>query len=400
MSFIIAAVLLVVFVLLLISWPLWRSGKPGNRVVTDGSDIAEFELRRDIDAGVLDPDQFATAKADMLAAEPEHFAAEHSRRGGLSRHWPHFVVFLVIPIAVGAIYWHVGNWRAGIEGVRPATAHRAQVMLHELIAYLKHHPEDSQGWEALGRADEAMGHYPKAIVAFRHAVKTHTGAPNAELLAEYGESMILSDPKHLTGQERTIFNRVLKLQPDNPRGLWYGGLLAAANGHRDRTIALWTRLLSQQIPTPMRRLVRHEFTRLGVAPPPQQQPKTTSGKIPVSGPDKLQVVINLSPKLRKDLRPGQHLLVFARLPGDRGPPIAVKRLSDHEFPRTVTLTSQDAMMPSMSLSRAKGKLDVVARVSDTGDAAPHAGDLVGRQTVDFEGGTTRVHVIINHVLRH
>ena len=68
------------------------------------------------------------------------------------------------------------------------------------------------------------------------------------------------------------------------------------------------------------------------------------------------------------------LFVIARQPGGPPMPVAVEKLAAANFPVEVTLDDGDSPMPTMKLSQ-MDQVEVLARVSASGNATPQAGDF-------------------------
>jgi cytochrome c-type biogenesis protein CcmH len=77
------------------------------------------------------------------------------------------------------------------------------------------------------------------------------------------------------------------------------------------------------------------------------------------------------------------VFVIARAPGGSPMPIAVERHAASELPFTATLDDADGPMPTARLSGAD-EVELVARISRSGDATPQPGDL--------ESAPARVHL--------
>ncbi|HEX5314198.1 MAG TPA: c-type cytochrome biogenesis protein CcmI, partial [Gammaproteobacteria bacterium] len=185
MSFLIAAGLLLLAVLLLLGWPLLRRVRRSAPDDVHGRLVAELD--DDVAAGVLPAEDRALAARDLEPVAKEEL---HSpRRSG---RWA-WLALAAVPLVAVVLYWQLGNWRAGIEGNRAAVLHEADQMLAELRVHLKSDPRDAAGWITLGRAESAMGNYPSAASAYGRAVQVD-GSRDPELLAAWGEAQVLADP--------------------------------------------------------------------------------------------------------------------------------------------------------------------------------------------------------------
>ena len=77
-------------------------------------------------------------------------------------------------------------------------------------------------------------------------------------------------------------------------------------------------------------------------------------------------------------------------------PLAVKRVSAQNFPITVTLADADGPMPTMRLSQQK-TVEVLARVSKSGDALPQPGDFEANAKSADVGAKTEVEIVIDQI---
>lgn len=376
MGFVIAAAVLALVALAILSFPWWRPNRSRLTPTLSGEDLAA-ELGEDVATGMLAEEDLEPASRDLEATADAPDGGRERR--GVRRQWSWAVLaLLLVPAAAAVLYWHFGNWRVAFEGEQAATLHRAQSMLAELQTHQRRHPNDLQGWLNLGQGAEAMGRYSLAAKAFGKAVALKP-QPDAGLLGKWGEAQLMADPRTPTARERRIFHRVLKLDPDNPRGLWYGGLLALNAGDRAEAVDDWQRLLRQpDVPSQVADLVRRHLTMLGAA-------STAAAPATTGGSGRLAVTVKVAPALAGKVSKGETLYVFVRS-ASGGPPLAVRRLAASGFPVTVRLSDSDAMMQGHGLSSASGPLVVVARVAPSGDAAPHPGDLVGRQRISAIDG--------------
>ncbi len=387
MSFVIAAVILTLAVLAMLTFPWWRPNRVRESLTLSGEDLTA-ELDEDVATGALAAEDRAPAARDLEATADTTEAA--TQRLGMRRRWHiALVALLLIPLAATVLYWHFGDWRFAFEGEHAAVAHRLDTVIAQLQDRQRRNPQDIQGWISLGRGEEMLGRYKQAASAFEQAAKLKS-PPDAQMLSLWGEALLLADPQHLTDQERQIFQRVLELDPNNTRGLWYGGLLALNAGNRSQAVADWQRLLAQpNVPPQVATLLRSHLRMLGANPASVAQPVQASAQ----GTD-LHVTIKIAPALKADVKPGETLYVFVRKPGG-GPPLAVRRVKVSSFPMKLTLGDSDSMMQGQDLSSATGPLEVVVHVSPHGDVATRPGDLVGSRQLKSISGQKSATVVID-----
>ena len=84
--------------------------------------------------------------------------------------------------------------------------------------------------------------------------------------------------------------------------------------------------------------------------------------------------VQIAESLRDRIPAGATLFVIAREPGGAPVPVAAEKLSASQWPVEVRLDDADSLMPTGKLS-AQREVELVARVSASGNAMPQAGDL-------------------------
>ena len=101
--------------------------------------------------------------------------------------------------------------------------------------------------------------------------------------------------------------------------------------------------------------------------------------------------LTLEGSLAVKVQQGSTLFVLARTPGQRGPPLAAKRL-EAKFPQDVTLQASDAMLAGTGFVVGQ-QIEIVARVSNSGGAIARSGDLFGSAQVTVgKGGTVALRI--------
>lgn len=290
--------------------------------------------------------------AALLAAAPLWRRARRSQAA--------FAAVFVAGIA-GGVYLLTGRPDLALSPPQADAQEAGDVlqMVENLAARLERAPEDPEGWTMLGRAYVLMGRYQDAARAFNEAVR-RTPREDADLLASLAEARVLADPPALEGEAGALFERALELDPENPRGLWYGGLAAEARG--DSTLALerWQTLLERGLPPEFRNVVEGRIASI--------DPGLIDALVTVE--------VELSPGLEDALPAGGVLFVFLRPAGETGGglPLAARRLEYFEFPETLPLTRRDLLRGG---ELPPGDIMVTARISADGDPAPGPGDVEG-----------------------
>ena len=308
------------------------------------------------------------------------------------------IVVLAFPLAVAAIYANVSSYPWDDDSIVkpvPFSANQEPVdeMITELEARLEREP-DVEGYILLGRSYISLQRFADATDAWHKAWELTEGK-DPEVSLGYAEALVLSDQRTLKTGAADLLDFVLSEKPNDARALWYGGLSSAARGLNDQAVARFSKLLQLDLPDNMRMVVQDQLAQLGAQPPAvadAKQPAAEEG----DGPS-IAIALDIDPAITDLITPNALLFVFARDAGAGGPPIAVKRLRVGSFPRTITLSNANAMVAGRKLENAKS-LEIVARISATGNAIEASGDLYGQGVPDMSAAEPVVSISINSVV--
>ncbi|MGB9428266.1 MAG: c-type cytochrome biogenesis protein CcmI [Gammaproteobacteria bacterium] len=401
MSFILLAALMLLTAAACVAIPLWRA-HPKQRPSTDAANRAVHsarieELDRDLAAGRLAQEDYAAAHRDLdTELDVSLRDAQHDRERAAKTHGSSLVagiVALLMITVAGVLYWQLGSWRAGVEGVQQASVFSVEQMVVQLAHRLKTtDPNDLPGWEMLGHAYLLMGRYADAADAYSHA-RTLSADGNAEVLASYGEAVSLASPDDFMGKAMPAFEKALQLEPSNPQALWYGGLGALERGDKNLAVSRWQALLTQNPPPEYRAIIEKSIVAAGGTLAPAGQANATQASTVAA----IHIRVTLAASLRGKVSPDETLFVFAEPAGQgAGPPLAVRRFQVRDLPLNVTLSDADSMLDGRKLS-AFAKVNIVARISKNGAPMPQAGDLTG-QILWHTGANMPVHIQISTIL--
>jgi len=360
---------------LVIGLPLWRAR------VSEGAGVAAAnlqvhaarlqELETDLDNGRLSREDYAAARRDLEADLSDAASSKGVRSAGHPQRITAVIALTTALVLAGSLYWFYGSWRIGAQGVEVASAQAVVEMVDRLAQRLQT-PEgqgDMQGWDMLGHSYMIMGRYVDAMRAFERArVLSHDANP--QYLAGYAEALALSHPddaKVFMDQALPVFEKVLQMDPNNTQALWYGGMGALERGDKTLAFKRWNTILTQDPPADYRAYIEKAITDAGGT--------VASG---ATASVFIGMRVSLAPALTAKVPGGATVFVYAQPKGDAGgPPLAVRRIKVDELPMDIRLSDQDAVIPGRVLSAFEDAI-VTARISLSGDATPHAGDLMGQ----------------------
>lgn len=300
-----------------------------------------------------------------------------------------------LALATAALYLGLGTPRALKPEQRRAPQTLAEAVT-QLEAELQRDPNQIEGWRLLASAYNAQGLAVKARDAYARALKL---APdNPDLLAEAAEARALATRERRFDEEATrMLEHALQQQPMHQRARWFLGI-AQRQGERPADAAkTWEPLLAVVQPgTAAGLLEQINGARKDAGLEPLSPPAPAADAAAAAGPG-LKVRVELAPALKARLPAGASVFVLARQDGGPPMPVAVEKHPAGSFPLEVTLDDGDSPMPTLKLSQLP-KVQVLARVSASGNAIPQKGDLASAPQTVATGGADTVVVTIDRVV--
>lgn len=311
---------------------------------------------------------------------------------------------LAIPATVLVVYLLVSNhdWQApAAGGAQAPAAMAAQGSVEEAVASLERKlaeaPGDEEGWILLGSSYLSLNRPADAATAYQKALDA-SGGRNVDARLGVAEARIILDPGSITGPVGDEIEAVLKSEPQNPKALWYGGLLSMARGQAAAARERWQALLALSPPERIRQIIESQLAELdgsggavASAAPEPATGVTTVGGISIG------IRVSVSDAVRGRVSGSAPVFVFVRDAQAAGPPLAVVRRQASELPMTLEITDGDIMLPGRSLAGVT-TATLVARVANGGDPVAKPGDLYGEARWQREGQSGPVTVVIDKVV--
>jgi cytochrome c-type biogenesis protein CcmH len=413
-AFWIVAALLMAGALLFILTPLLRKEEVAH----------PHALRDEVNLMVL-RDQLRELDADRAAGTIDAAAYESSRRElerrvtedvqpgtALSKNLPRknavgLLVGLSLPVVAVSLYFLLGNL-GGLDPAQTAAApkdaahevteEQIQAMVAGLAQRLKESPDDVQGWSMLARSYNALGRFGEAADAYARLVKLVPG--NADMLADYADTLAMSLNKSLQGEPEKLIARALQADPKNIKALALAG--SAAFERRDYPVAItqWKKIVAlvpadsdiarstgdsineaqtlaagkPSTATAPMAAAPSPVTPAPAVAPSKQVAAPTAGVAEVAA--QVAGTVELDAALRAQVADTDTVFIFAR--AAQGPrfPLAVLRKQVKDLPTAFVLDDSMSMMPDAKLSSFP-MVVVGARISKSGSATPAAGDFEG-----------------------
>jgi cytochrome c-type biogenesis protein CcmH len=304
-------------------------------------------------------------------------------------------IVLAFPLLAAAMYAGLSNW--DWKGVAEDEARIAEATdtLKKLEARVRANPDDAEAWLELGRLNVGMQRFPRGVQAYERAYELTRGEDVNAILG-LGEALAMSDESALGGRAGQLFEQALARAPNHPKALWYGAVAALQTGDLPKARDRLQIMLAQNPPAELRSMLQRQVEDLN-----QQIAEAAEGSRPAEGGAQaaartIRVAVSLAPQLKEKLQEPRTLFVLARDPAG-GPPLAVHRLSSTQVPLTVELTERDAMMPTRTIASVP-RVQVVARVSASGNPQAQSGDYFGQADYEFGKDTGTLNILIDQVV--
>lgn len=279
------------------------------------------------------------------------------------------VAIVVVVLLSVSLYRLIGS--PGAPSAEPGDMPSIDEMVSSLAARLEKDPDDLRGWKLLGRSYVELHDFDAAIAAYERAIDIE-GGQDGQTLADLGEVLLLRDGRSLHGRAGDLFENALAVSPNNQKALFYAGMAAVERGDKELGADRWETLLATSPPQNIQDILRQQIAELrGAAPPPAAPP--------VKG-DVVTVRVSLGESAIGSVQPDNTVFIIARDPAQPAPPIAAVRRRASELPLYVALGDSDAMIPGRVPS-AFAQLEIIARVSMSGEPIAQTGDWFGRQTI-------------------
>jgi cytochrome c-type biogenesis protein CcmH len=357
------------------------------------------ELDADLRAGTLASDQGDKAREEIearLLADLGGGGAKPAPSG--STRAAALVLGIAVPLCAIAVYLSVGNPRmlapqaeagAGPHGM---SAQQFEALVERLAARMKQNPEDPEGWAMLGRSYAVLGRFPESSQAYAQAVARVPD--DAQLLADYADSLAMAQGRTLRGEPEKILKRALAADPKNVKALLLMGTAAFDRNDRAGAVRYWERaLVLLPAESEEARGVRASIAEAGGSVPKTQ----TAKPAPAQGEARVSGVVRLHPDLAAKVAPEDTVFIFARAAEGPRMPLAILRRRARDLPVKFSLDDSMAMAPQMRLS-AFPRVVIGARVSKSANATASPGDLQG-QSPAVKVGATDVAVTIDSEVR-
>ncbi|KXI28138.1 c-type cytochrome biogenesis protein CcmI [Paraglaciecola hydrolytica] len=247
---------------------------------------------------------------------------------------------------------------------------------------LHQEPDNAVGWMLLGRVWGALNQPQTAKDAFEKSIQLNPDSVGA--LLSYAQALILIGSESEIRQAKRALQQVLKFEPDNTNALATLAVVSTELGDNVSAQGYWQRIQAGlPVSDPNYSMVQQKIDELKNINGGDLSASTETTNV-LSNKIRITINVQLDTALRQQLPENGVVFVFAQdASGQVRMPAAVVKLPLGQFPFTVELSDDNAMMANYTLS-SLSKVKLVARISRDENVAQAQGELQGEVLVDLQ----------------
>ena len=133
-------------------------------------------------------------------------------------------------------------------------------VLEALVQYVESNPSDAQAIKVIAEYNLELGDYDEAYRYYQQAYLANDSS-DISIIIGLVESTLLSRPEVLIYDLNGLINQALAIDPIDQRALWFGGLIARANGDQELARTRWLKLLEDsELSIDMRQAINEQLT--------------------------------------------------------------------------------------------------------------------------------------------
>ena len=368
------------------------------------------ELARDVESGVLDPVQADAVAAEIARHALHEVPAAPTLKSPQGRRVAFVALCALLPLVAIPLYLLLGS-PALLSPDASSPSAQAHMSLAQMVEQLQKriddNPDDPEARMWMARVMMMSEQYGQAIDQYSKVIALVGERP--DVLVQYADALAMLNGGRMAGKPLELVERALAVEPKHITALWLAGLAAheANDMPKARDLLQRARAASIEAHQPTDELDA-QLAAIDGKPAPDAAPDAAPATTPaapspgdaasaaVAGP-RIDVAVSVAPALAGRIADGATLFVVAKRPTGMPMPLAVQRLPATGFPLTVSLDDSLAMSPTARLSSAT-EVEIVARISRSGQAIAASGDLEGRLSPVPVEGTRSVSVTIDHLV--
>ncbi len=378
--------------------PLVKSSEGHSNITREEINKAIYlgkveELEADLEKGLLDKDEYQHALTDLQQTLLQDAEAEQPEQLNIKQSGSNMAatltVAVLLPVLAILLYKQVstGEFTNDVsqQQVADTQAQSIEGAVANLEQKLKEDPDNVEGWKMLGQSYFVMQRYDEAKNAYIKALDLVNQA-DPELLVLTAESSAFSNNELFAEYEKSLLKKALTINPKYEKGLWYAGYAAYTSSDYSVAVEHWQTLLSlvpqdrPQVKQSLERFLGDAREKAGM---PSLASSDTVEETPATDARAIDVSVQLNEKVNQQASSSDTLFIYARPAQGPKMPLSLARMTVSNLPVKVTLTKDMAMVPNLTIE-SFDQVEVLARISKSGQAVTQKGDLISKGVlVDF-----------------
>jgi len=428
LTFVVLTLLLVVAVLALLVWSLWRRPAAAPVDVHEQANAQVYrdqsaDLARELALGHMSEAEHAQALEELKwrLRDDSLSGPDVATAGATDK--PRKTVLalcLMLPVCAVLLYGSLGTplgldpaalaRSAPDEGPNATvTPEKIAQMVGQLERRLQDEPNNVDAWVMLARLQRSQEKFAASDKSFAKALSL---TPDDDLAIERAEVLAQIQGGDFSGEPWAVINRILKANPNQNNALLLAGSASFAEGRFAQAIQYWERVRASLPPqsedlNALDSALAQARERLAPgrasAQPPdsgrasaQPAPAVSTSAQPPSAasavPARISGRVSLAPELAAQTSPGDTVFIYATPAQGGRMPLAIVRTTVAALPFDFVLDDSQAMGPQTKLSSA-GEVVLKARISKTGQAMPQPGEF-GVSIGPIKNQTNQVSLVI------
>ncbi len=313
---------------------------------------AELELRlADQSISHKEAERLKLELEKKLLAELPDPGANKARQSSLSFRTAIFLSAL-IPLTALAIYSRLGaQTELAVTDVLRNENATFQEVVTSIEGWVDKQPENTQALYLLGSNYLSMGRLDDAVAVYRKLYGLSGQHP--QVSAQLAQVLFLSGDQTISDEVRRLYLESLAMEPANTTALGLKGIDAFEKSRYSDAINAWQMALESENDPQARQALVSGISRARMMMGEQLTQVT--------------VRVDVSPEL-KSLPADTRVIIFARESGTQSAPVAAVPATVGELPKEIILDDSSAMMMGGRSLADISKLDIIARVTLSGDA--------------------------------
>ncbi len=376
-----------------------RAGAPVSRAASNLTVFRDqlAELDADVAAGSIGREQSEAARGDLQRGLLEDVGAPAASAAAPAKRFKAAAIAIGIALPLVSVLMYLGL--GSPQGLEPGKENAAQGASHQLTREqidtmvarlaqrLESNPDDGEGWVVLARSYNTLGRYAEAAAAY---AKAEAKFPqDAQLLADYADSLAMAQGQVLQGKPETLVRRALRADGNNLKALALAGTVEFEKRDFAKAIEYWRRMLpllppDSEMGNSVRASIQEAQEKQGgmaksstlIEQNKQQGAPKSPTATAAAKAKSVSGTVKLAPALAARAAAEDTVFVLARPAQGGRMPLAAVRVKVKDLPLAFSFDDSMAMNPSAKLSDF-AEVVVAARVSKSGNVVPQRGDLEG-----------------------